>query len=342
MCRTDVAQYYPSIGRDVLERMLASWHIEISVCRLLLHMLEEWELTCGLKGLPIGPEACGVLGNALLAPFDQAIERLGIQHYRWSDDSRIFTASLSESEEILQTAQTAIDPLGLLLSKEKTRHFTDLAEARLEINDPVVSQLEHTVRLGESAELHTAFDTHVLGGEACPAARFRWIVRTMENKRDAYGAAPLATQTEIMNRDPRVTTKYLASVGLAEPVASALLGQVAAPQSEDTEGLDLHSLRALSMRRWGTAEGALFESIAEDGRRRPPVRAWAWSALSKTPRWNADTAMDYAASGEDWLVRRAALLGLRPDDERMRKKCAAAIRRKHSDLAVTADWLAAA
>ena len=40
--------------------------------------------------------------------------------------------------------------------------------------------------------------------------------------------------------------------------------------------------------------------------------------------------MDYAASGEDWLVRRAALLCLRSDDERLRKKCAAAIRSKHS------------
>jgi hypothetical protein len=77
MCRTDVAQYYPSVSTPILEKLLCDNSCAPSAVRRIVQALEYWQRVEGLNGLPIGVEASAVLGNVYLAPVDHAISEAG-------------------------------------------------------------------------------------------------------------------------------------------------------------------------------------------------------------------------------------------------------------------------
>jgi hypothetical protein len=124
-----------------------------------------------------------------------------------------------------------------------------------------------------------------------------------------------------------------------------MLAQVSTEPADETDALQLHFLRALARRtgEWGSEEGALFESIAEDASRRPPIRCWAVKAFSRTNRWRQGTLMDSAEAKSDPLVRRIKISTLKkvhPGHRRnqfMQHMCA-----RFPELAPTIRWVDAA
>jgi len=85
----------------------------------------------GVRGLPVGPAASAVLGNAVLAGLDDAFERRGMPHLRWVDDLLGFASSRREARLALDGLRSAGAGIGLELHVEKTRIVEDPAEARV-------------------------------------------------------------------------------------------------------------------------------------------------------------------------------------------------------------------
>ena len=89
MCATDIASYYGSIDPDRLETRLHDLGCDLHAVAVVLSGLRKWVSVDGIAGVPIGPEASGILGNAFLIPVDRMLTSLGVEHVRGMDDYKL-------------------------------------------------------------------------------------------------------------------------------------------------------------------------------------------------------------------------------------------------------------
>ena len=315
MCRTDVAGYYSSINLGVLAEALLSCGCDAAAVGFLMRVIGLWQARHGLRGLPIGPEPCGVLGNALLKPVDDAIRSVRRTHLRWIDDMFIFGPTIADCEGVVEPVDEALTALGLARAVPKTNLYGN-GDAIGAMQDGVLASLEHDVRFYKALAkelLHDAFDCYIRGRDDFDVRRFRWIINTMKNRLDPYAVVALAEDASAMNKDPRCAGSYIAKVGIGKPrVVESIMSKLGQKPDDTTDALDVHLLRAMSSKPpRGRAEGKVFEAIAEDDERRAPVRAWAWQALGSTPLWKERRAMEAADDERAPDVRRAIVVTLR-------------------------------
>jgi hypothetical protein len=64
----DVRNYYPSIDVAALGDQLVGVGSDPEVAAAITDYLRTWQTLWGVKGVPIGPEASGLLGNLFLVP----------------------------------------------------------------------------------------------------------------------------------------------------------------------------------------------------------------------------------------------------------------------------------
>jgi hypothetical protein len=164
-----------------------------------------------------------------------------------------------------------------------------------------------------------AFDQKVDGHPDASPRLFRWILKFLAHRKDSCAALRLAAQPDVMNVDPQVAADYQAAIGTADRrVVERLMLQLDAPAEDRTDALDLHLLRALSLRDTGTVEGEIFRRIAEDDTRRAPVGSWAWQAYARSAAWRQDEAIASAVDEHDASVRRGVAISFRSKRDRSR------------------------
>lgn len=349
MCAYDIARYYGSIDHDRLETRLHDLGCDLHAIAVALAALRKWAAVDRISGLPIGPEACAILGNAFLIPVDRMLMSVGVEYVRWMDDYKLMGADALACRALEGPFDHFLSTQGLTRSVEKTEYYDNTLAAIAALRDGRLDSLGYRLRSGaEDADedLRATFEREILGANEISRSLFRFIVKTLGNRRDDYAAAAVANTTTLANVDPRLSGEYLGWVGLTKPpIVDAMLAQLHSKPSDERDALDLHFLRALAQKRgdWGSEEGVVFESIAESNLRRPPVRCWAVHALSRTSRWRQSTLMESAEAEVDPLVRRikiTTLTKVRPGRKRQqfsRHMCA-----RHPDLAPTVLWLDAA
>jgi hypothetical protein len=343
MCKSDVAQYYPSINLGLLAESLLSWRCDRECVGFVMRVLGRWQARHGLRGIPIGPEASGVLGNAFLMPVDRALRACGV-HLRWMDDLFIFRPTLDDCRDVVEPLDEALDLLSLTRSRRKTKFLTN-GLAIAEVNDRLLTSLDYEMRFMkiESKELlHTAFDMYVICNEP-EMNHYRWIIRALKGSSDPHGVLPLLDSLDAMNIDPKVSVDYVRHIGLGRRgVMERIMAKLEQPATDMTDGLDLRLLQAVSTRDGGRAEGRVYERIAEDEDRRPAVRAWAYQALKRTPLWRRSRAMDAALEESDPCVRRAIAVSVRGGRGPRTRRFIAHLEARAPDLRYTCRWLAAA
>jgi hypothetical protein len=99
MCATDIASYYPTIDLDRLETRLHDIGCDLHSVALTLSGLRKLVAVDHIAGVPIGPEASGILGNAFLIPVDRMLISLGAAYLRWMDDFKIMGRDCPASVE---------------------------------------------------------------------------------------------------------------------------------------------------------------------------------------------------------------------------------------------------
>jgi len=117
----DVFDCYASITPSTLESLLGP---ESTDALAILRRLHDE----GVRGLPIGPTASGVLANAALTELDRAVRTAGARHARWVDDLFVW-GSPAEVRRALDALRAGGRRLGLSLHEEKTRTLADRSEA---------------------------------------------------------------------------------------------------------------------------------------------------------------------------------------------------------------------
>jgi hypothetical protein len=319
MSKTDVETYYPSVVVELLEQRFRSYGCHPALVSRLCKMLSYWTERGQLRGIPIGPEGFGVVGNAYLLPLDMRLAALeGIEYLRWMDDLYLFSVTEEAALAAIDAVDEELDHLGLNRSRDKTEHYSGRREALRTVHDDMLASLFDVMGLRKwwSADLlHERFERYVMEPELIEPRHFKAMIKAMMYRRDDYAASWLASHPAAMLIDPRLAADYFEVVGLDKPEISQRLFQLLASTKHEerdrSEGRDLHILRALSSKIWDGDEGQLFEKIALDETRRGPVRAWAIKAMARTPAWSPEIAMERSLEETNLYAARAFLLSLR-------------------------------
>jgi hypothetical protein len=286
MYRTDIQAYYPSVVLDRLESLLDEHRCLVPEAVTILKILREWQVRDNLKGLPIGPEISSVIGNFLLHPVDRSLEAHGYEYLRWSDDILTFGRTIEACEPSMFLLDHVLADLRLTRSLRKTRPFDNAYDAQCNLQDQWLTSL--TDLLGQDeytgmGAVRSAYDAEIKGHPEVPKHRFRWVLRTLRNKHDAYGCPSLARDPALMNVDPQLSGQYLGENGLKDSrVMNALMDCLSKPAEDRFDGLNLHLLSSMRHRAFGNAEANQFINIATDCSQRWPVRAYGWAAYVKS------------------------------------------------------------
>ncbi|MFI5353210.1 MAG: RNA-directed DNA polymerase, partial [Candidatus Binatales bacterium] len=257
MCRTDVTKFYPSICLDLLRGALLKRGCDASVVRRVTRVLESWGTLDGLPGLPIGPEGSAVLGNFFLDPVDRSIIAAGADHRRYGDDILIFTEGRSLSEALVALLDSELSSLRLVRSEEKTEYFEDPEDAKENLRDAKIDYWEGGAGYfpwrGTQA-IRQAFDEDILNSPEVRPSRFRWILKYLKNRTDAYRCHDLAARRDLMNIDPKVSCDYLTLAKSKKRVLEESMKLLSEKPEPHFEALAFHTLLAMSHARTGVDE----------------------------------------------------------------------------------------
>jgi hypothetical protein len=241
-----------------------------------------------------------------------------------------------------------LSELRLTRSIAKTFRFDNVVDARKNVEDYLLTSLTELFKGDEDGNatnaVRRAFDEQLVNIPKVDPSRFRWIIKTLLNKRDSYGCRSLARAPSLMNVDPIWAGRYLGEVALSgkrlkdKGVADAILRRLSAPAEDQFDGLDLHLLNAVRRRSFGDAEAKEFRRIATDVTRRWPIRVYAWAAYIKSTHCYSEL-MEAANEEKIPQLRRGMITSLKGQS---RRSFLTHARANFPESRYVADWLQAA
>lgn len=136
--QTDISSFYERISHHHVENMLDRMVGEN--CAAQTNALLS-RLSAGRSfGLPVGGQFSRVIAEAFMIPIDQAMERRGINWFRYVDDYVIIATGFQEAHENLAYLSRQLAEYGLSLNRTKTTllrasAFSDYVRAQLGSDD---------------------------------------------------------------------------------------------------------------------------------------------------------------------------------------------------------------
>lgn len=121
----DIADFYPRINQhrleNVIESVATSQRVR-DVARVLIRKLIGNLMGRNSYGIPVGPLASRLLGEAVLIDVDATLQSKGANFVRWVDDYNIFCKSEHQAQSILFTlGEWLFSNHGLTLQAAKTK-----------------------------------------------------------------------------------------------------------------------------------------------------------------------------------------------------------------------------
>lgn len=121
----DVADFYPRIYQHRLENVIetvATNQRVRDVARVLVQKLIGKLMGRNSYGIPVGPYASRLLGEAVLIDVDATLQTQGVDFVRWVDDYNIFCKTEYEAQSVLfALGECLFSNHGLTLQSAKTR-----------------------------------------------------------------------------------------------------------------------------------------------------------------------------------------------------------------------------
>lgn len=330
----DVRQYYPSIDVTALGEQLVAVGADAGVAAAITSYLRSWQELWGVKGVPVGPEASGLLGNLFLVPVDQALRDAGVRFGRYTDDYRLWLDDPDSWPMARDTVIGAVTALGLEVNPKKTRHLRTAHGVVRILSNPDIGELKDMLTAdpaGGMAAVLDALDAEVAQPKPDPT-RLRWLLKVLLNRRSDHALTALQARPELMQADPRLWANYLKVMHVARKLdVDWLLEQATAEPAPATAAVAYHLMRVVSDLRVGREQGRQLRTFATDPDKRwMPVRcaaaeAWGWSA-----DWNVGAATEAALNLGDAQQRRALALTLRRTESG--RKVDAALTKLHTTV----------
>lgn len=306
LTRSDVENFYPTLSADRLEVNYPAWGCDPEAVASIGRFIRTW----APLGIPIGPEAFGVIGNAYLLPLDVRLAAIpDIRFLRWVDDVWIFSRNFTDREWAMSVFDHELDLLEVTRSIEKTKHADGRRESLELASDPTLASLSYCLDTSSDSEaseaLCRAYDEELRDATNPVLRRFRFIVKALRFRGSGYAVEDLLKKPHLMNVDPIVASDYLMALGSHSQLREvfSFIERYVRDPADEFAGLVLHLLRAATSRRWGNAEAKLLLEVL-DSPCPAPVRAWAAVVLARTPRWSKSLVKQRVLEERETIVRR--------------------------------------
>jgi hypothetical protein len=140
----DVEDCYGSIGPSTVMSVLRRLGADVADAGRVGAILADLERR-GVRGLPVGPDASAILGNAVLLRVDQAFARDGLTFLRWVDDVAVFAPNQDVAMHARDVFHRALAHLGLRVNDTKTM-VVDPVRARARLLGSSISVATGTAR----------------------------------------------------------------------------------------------------------------------------------------------------------------------------------------------------
>ena len=328
MAVTDLRHYYPSIAPEALIATLDKTTAPRGAVRLIGRFLCELAAMGAPPGLPVGPEASGLLGNIVLLAIDEAVADRVLGHVRYMDDSWLYLRSESEWSEVYGIYTASLSALGLEVNTSKVAvhpkgnggaenaiqhgHIAYLVSGHAKYRTPEMAADEIRSQL-EQSEPDWAVVSFHLG--------------SLRHTRSAAGLSVLQMHPQILQEVPRNTGKYLATLAADKQMRAKidhdwLIEQATGIHTSRSLAGQLQVCRAASQLRMSKEHGKRLEEMATDSglMQHTPLQAWAARAWGSSRAHSPGRAVEYACHYGDFSVRRAFALTIHPDSSTPSKR----------------------
>lgn len=342
--RTDVQAYFPNIRIEALLRLLWDAGCDRDAVRFIVQTLLGWQDTCArLRGLPIGPEACALLGSFFLNPVDDMLEGRVRALYRYMDDMVYLYGSDLAADRGLGLLDEALASRGLTRSRVKTNCADSPTDAMDLLRRRDLTYVEAYIQLIPDVPIDPVkefFDEMVLHSSPVDLAGLHKCLSAFLSAKDPYAVYPLLDTPTMFDSDPRACGNYLANFVSNTDIARAIARRL--NLSDVPAASRLHMIRVLSMAKVDKPLGNALLRIAETGIGATPERVWAVAAYGHSDAFRLVDLLDALSGIGEREINRAAILSLRSTNERGRRYAARVLSRDSSELQLSADWALAA
>ena len=313
---TDVVSYFEYIDIGILASDLKSLpEVKHDVVDLLSLILNGFQRSSHVWGLPQGIRASSILGNLYMLPLDRALEREpDVEYLRYQDDIKVFSDASYKLRRALQRMNRALRGRHLNLSVHKTKMVEGPAILD-EFEDLRKDAIQYGLRIstpGVKDDLRRLFDDAV--AQSPPATRdIRFAIYRLAQLEDPH-AVPWIL--EHLSEIPYLAEQLVDYLSVLVPTNAAIEERVRSYLSNENENLypwvEMQLLRMLARAPKISDETYTCGwKILEDERKENLARQYAARCLGRhiRPGDVASLKDAFTAQGDFWL-RRALLVAI--------------------------------
>jgi len=328
MAVSDMRRYYPSVSPEVLIGALDGAAAPRGTVRLVGRFLRDLVAIGGVRGLPVGPEACGLLGNIVMLAVDEALVDYVLGHVRYMDDSWLYLRSEDDWPRAYDIYRDAASTLGLEANTSKVAvHSKDGGDAKDAMQHGHIAYLLSGAAGYRTPQMAAEDIRSQLDREEPDWALIGFHLGSLRYHRSIHGLGILYENPDLLYEIPRNAGHYLASVAADKQIRGKidhdwLIERATAPHTTRSLAGQLHACRVASRLRLNKENGKRMEELATDNelRRHTPLQAWAARAWGSSKAHSPGQAVDYACHYGDFTVRRAFALTIHPDSSTASKR----------------------
>lgn len=181
--RFDLTAFYDSLDHGVLCHFLKALKCDKDFLDLLVRCLNTWTSTLGSiyhnHGIPQGPLGSGLLSEVVLQHFDQKHRcPPTVRYFRYVDDIRLFSTSLSELRRVVTWLDLLSKEVGLFpqSSKIDIHQVTDIESELKSVSQPLAEVYDEDDREVDQTKLRRRLGVMSKGYHVEESSEFKFLL----------------------------------------------------------------------------------------------------------------------------------------------------------------------
>jgi len=341
----DVKDYYPGVKSDTLADELNGLGCRDGDVEAVCRWLGAWQEYWAVLGIPVGPEASGILGNAALASIDRRLRAEGFRFRRYTDDYTFFLQDAASWDGVFMLMKDQLSRLGLTLNPEKVKCVLTRKRALKEGLNLDIERIKLLAARGDERAPSECLSLLAREAEAPHpnSNALRYCLGFLGRDGRPEGLFHLRKRIELLQLAPRKWGQYLTTLrerGLID--AEELVDLGLRDESPKTALGRSHVLLAARGARMGRSDGMRLEGLVLQSQPSAPIpiRCVAVELWSRSDRWKPSRAEELVWNLGDSHLRRALVLTLKSAEGKKQRRILERLRVGAPHLQVSIDWVA--
>lgn len=339
---SDLNSYFDTIDQPTLLRELEELTGQPETIGLIRAQLKQWSVLLH-RGIPQGPNASRLLGNAYMLPVDQAMLDGGFDYWRYMDDIAIIVADHAEASRAVASLEHACHARGLLVSSAKTLVQT-LEEAEKDVGKESKDFAEYLLQADAArgmVALRRIFAGAVPASGPIDVSDAKFALWRLARRLDGRVMNRLLARLDDLGPVASVSAVYLRQFLSRPRVVDAITDFLHDPERNTSDYLECWLFAAMLEFPRTPPDPWVSRArvVAHDRNRSNAHRVLAMNLLALGRRASDIASLKRAASlDRDQDVARGALVALHRVSK-LDASTQAAARTRHPDLAKTVAYL---